>query len=98
MSKRLQVILKDPEYWEIQRAARARHMSIAQWVRQALDRAQRSEPRSPVAKKLGAIRAAARFDFPSGQLDRILAEIESGYGSGPTAPLIGREPKSGTQL
>jgi hypothetical protein len=30
MSKRLQVILKDPEYREIQRVARSRRMSIAE--------------------------------------------------------------------
>jgi hypothetical protein len=28
------------------------------------------------------IRAAARHDFPSADIDRMLAEIESGYGSG----------------
>lgn len=37
MAKRLQVILKDPGYREIQRMARARHMSLAEWLRQALD-------------------------------------------------------------
>jgi hypothetical protein len=31
MSKRLQVILRDPEYREIQKVARSRHMSIAEW-------------------------------------------------------------------
>jgi len=81
MAKRLQVILKDPEYREIQRAARSRHMSIAEWVRQALELARRSEPRGTVAKKLGVIRAAARLDFPTGDIDRMLAEIEMGYGS-----------------
>jgi hypothetical protein len=35
MAKRLQVILKDPDYREIQRMARARNLSIAEWVRQA---------------------------------------------------------------
>ena len=44
MAKRLQVILKDPEYREIQRVARSRHMSIAEWVRQALDLARRRDP------------------------------------------------------
>ena len=44
MAKRLQVILQDPEYREIQRAARSRHMTIAAWVRQALDKARRYEP------------------------------------------------------
>jgi hypothetical protein len=32
MAKRLQVIFQDPDYREIQRAARSRRMSIAQWV------------------------------------------------------------------
>ncbi len=32
MAKRLQVILKDPEYREIQRVARSRRMSIADLI------------------------------------------------------------------
>jgi hypothetical protein len=83
MAKRLQVILKDPEYREIQRMARSRHMSIAEWVRQALDLARRREPGGGVGKKLGVIRAAARHDYPSGDIDGMLAEIERGYGQGP---------------
>jgi hypothetical protein len=67
-------------YREIQRAARSRHMSIAEWVRPALELARRSEPRGTVAKKLGVIRAAARLNYPKGDIDRILAEIEMGYG------------------
>lgn len=82
MAKRLQVILKDPEYREIQRAARSRHLSIAAWVRQALDLARRREPVGGAGKKLEVIRAAARFGFPTGDIDRMLAEIETGYGSG----------------
>jgi hypothetical protein len=83
MAKRLQVILKDPEYREIQRAARSRRMSIAEWVRQALALARRREPGTSVGKKLAVIRAATRHDFPSADIDQMLAEIESGYGSGP---------------
>lgn len=82
MAKRLQVILKDPEYRAIQRAARSRHMSIAEWVRQALALARQREPVGSAGKKLEVIRAAARFDFPAGDIDRMLAEIEAGYGSG----------------
>jgi hypothetical protein len=82
MAKRLQVILRDPEYREIQRAARSRHMSIAEWVRQALELARRREPSSDAGKKLEAIRAAARHSFPSGDIEAMLAEIESGYHSG----------------
>jgi len=76
------VILQDPEYREIQRAARSRRMSIAAWVRQALEIARRREPKADVGKKLAAIRAAARYDFPSGDIDDMLAEIESGYTGG----------------
>ncbi len=82
MAKRLQVILKDPEYREIKRAARSRQMSIAEWVRQALDLAHRREPVGRVGKKLEVIRAAARLDYPTADIDRMLAEIEMGYGSG----------------
>jgi hypothetical protein len=82
MAKRLQVILKDPEYREIQRAARSRRMSIAQWVRQALELARRHEPGAGTGRKLDVIRAAAQHEFPSGHIASMLAEIESGYGAG----------------
>jgi hypothetical protein len=80
MAKRLQVILQDPEYREIQRAANAQHMSIAAWVRQALAMARRREPTGDVGKKLDAVRAAARYNYPTADIDEMLAEIEAGYG------------------
>ncbi len=82
MAKRLQVILQDSEYREIQRAARSRHMSIAEWVRQALSLARRSEPLGSVGKKLEIIRTAARHQYPVADIDSMLAEIEAGYISG----------------
>lgn len=82
MAKRLQVIVQDPEYRDIQRAARLRRMSIAEWARQALVQARRSEPSREVASKLEIIRAAARMDYPTAEIDRMLEEIERGYGSG----------------
>ncbi|MFZ0395491.1 MAG: hypothetical protein WCF17_13575 [Terracidiphilus sp.] len=78
MAKRLQVIVKDPEYRDIQRAARLRRMSIAEWVRQALVQARRSEPSREVASKLEIIRAAARMDFPTADIDRMLEETGQG--------------------
>ena len=83
MSKRLQVILKDPEYRDIERKARSRNMSIAEWVRQALDLARRREPDGGVEKKLAAVRAAVRHNYPSGDIDEMLQEIEEGYSGGP---------------
>ena len=82
MAKRLQVILQDPEYREIQRVARARRMSLAEWVRQALQLACRREPVGDVGKKLDAIRAGARHAYPTAEIDAMLAEIERGYGAG----------------
>ena len=82
MAKRLQVIVQDPEYRDIQQAARLRRMSIAEWVRQALVQARRREPSREVASKLEVIRAAARMDFPTADIDRMLEEIERGYGLG----------------
>jgi hypothetical protein len=82
MAKRLQVILKDPEYKEVQRAARSRRMSIAEWVRQALALARRQEPQGSIGKKLETIQTATRHDYPVSDIDGMLAEIEAGYGPG----------------
>ena len=79
MSKRLQVLLKDPDYREIQRIARSRRMSVAEWVRQALDTARRQEPLTDVERKLEVIRAAVKHNFPTADIDVMLAEIERGY-------------------
>jgi len=82
MAKRLQVILQDTEYREIQRMARSRHMSIAEWVRQALELARRREPIGDSGKKLAVIRAAAQHDFPVSDIESMLADIEKGYATG----------------
>lgn len=82
MPKRLQVIVQDPEYRDIQRAARLQRMSIAEWVRQALVQARKSQPSREIASKLEVIRAAARMEFPTADIDRMLDEIERGYASG----------------
>ncbi len=83
MAKRLQVILQDPEYREIQRIARSRHISLAEWVRQALALARRKEPVGDIGTKLAVIRAAAQHEFPVGTIDEMLADVEKGYGAGP---------------
>ena len=82
MAKRLQVLLQEPDYEEIQRVAQSRHMTVAEWVRQALDSARREEPGGSVARKLEAVRRAASHEFPTADIDQMLAEIEAGYTSG----------------
>lgn len=79
MAKRLQVILQDSDYREIKRVARARRMTIAEWVRHALDLARRREPTIDVGKKLAVIRAAVKHNGPTADIDVMLDEIERGY-------------------
>ena len=79
MSKRLQVLLEDREFRDIQRIAQAKRMSVAEWVRKALRTASRREPLGDTGKKLAVVRAAARHAFPTGEIGEVLAEIERGY-------------------
>ena len=78
MSKRLQIVLQERAYQRIQRAARLRHMSAEEWVRGALQLALREEPSGDIGKKLAAIRAAVMYEFPAGDIELMLGEIESG--------------------
>ncbi|HET6473204.1 MAG TPA: hypothetical protein VFG38_15270 [Pseudomonadales bacterium] len=79
MTKRLQVLLADRDYRDIQRLAKAKNLSIAEWVRQALDAARRIQPIGDAARKLDAIRAAARHDYPTADVEQMNAEIARGY-------------------
>lgn len=79
MSKRLQVLINDSEYREIQRLARSRRVSIAQWVRSALHLARSQETSGDPSRKLEAVRAAARHSYPVADIGQILSEIEHGY-------------------
>ena len=79
MSKRLQVILDDEELMDIQRVAQMKQMTVAEWVRQALRAARRGESAGDPGRKLQAIQAAARYSFPSGDIEKMLEEIEIGY-------------------
>jgi hypothetical protein len=85
MSTRLQVVLDDEELAEIQRTARRNHLTTAEWVRQALRKARRSEPAGDAKKKLAVVRAAAEHAFPASDVQNMLEEIERGYlDDGPT--------------
>jgi hypothetical protein len=79
MSKRLQVLLGEAELREIQRAARAQRMTVAEWVRQALRTALRRDRVSSAGRKTKAIRAAVRHSFPTADIEEMLSQIETGY-------------------
>ena len=74
----MQVLLEESEYDRLQGAAKSRGLSLAE-VRQALRAAYRREPRQDPDKQLAAIRAAARNEYPTGEIDQMLSEIERGY-------------------
>jgi hypothetical protein len=78
MTKRLQVLLDEDELAEIQAAARARRVTVADWVRGAL-RAAREDPSASAERKLATLRRATRHDFPTADIDAMLIEIEAGY-------------------
>jgi hypothetical protein len=79
MSKRLQVVLGEEEYREIQRLARRHRMTVSEWVRQSLRRAGRDEPVVDAGRKLDVVRAAASHEYPVADIEEMLKEIERGY-------------------
>jgi len=79
MSKRLQVVVEDSEFGRFQRAARARGLTLATWVRQALRVAEAQGSSGDLDSKLAAVRAASGYAFPAPDIDVMLAEIERGY-------------------
>ena len=78
------MLLEETEMREIQRSARRRRMTVAEWVRQALRVARRSEPRSDAGKKLQVVRAAAEHNFPTADIGEMLRQIEHGYLDSPS--------------
>lgn len=78
MSKRLQVILDVREYKSFQLIARETGVSLGEWVRQALRRTAEGFSRKTPQSKLKAIAKARRHQFPTGDIDDILSDIERG--------------------
>ena len=83
MSERLQVLLDDADYRDLQRLARRKRMTVSEGVRYALRTARQQEPSIAPDRKLAVLRAAARHEFPSADIDQMLAEIEPGHGQEP---------------
>ena len=84
MSKRLQVLLDEREHRRIQRIARRRGLTVAEWVRQVLRQAATQEPEIDAERKLAVVRRAADHAFPTADIGDMLAEIEAGYTTPPT--------------
>ena len=83
MSTRLQVLLEEEELRELRDAAGREGLTLSAWVRRTLHEARRRQPHGDLANKLAAVRTAAGHDFPTADIDQMLAEIDSGYGQPP---------------
>ena len=79
MSTRLQVRFSDSEIEDIRRLARRERLTVGEWVRRALREAGSRRPGHEPQWKLKAVRKAAKYSFPTAELDRMLTEIERGY-------------------
>jgi hypothetical protein len=79
MSVRLQVLFDERELDAIRRVAVEEGMTVSEWVRATLRKARQERPSGDAARKLAVIRAAAGHDFPTGDIDQMLTEIETGY-------------------
>ena len=82
MSKRLQVLLDEEEFDRLRMTARAEGVTVSEHVRALIRRDQRDRPSKDVERKLAAIREATKLNFPTADIEEILADIERGYLSG----------------
>lgn len=79
MSTRLQVVLSDEEAAALKEVAGREGVTVSEWVRRSLREARRQHAAGSADAKLAAIDAAYQHDFPSGDVDQMLAETERGY-------------------
>lgn len=79
MSKRLQVLLQPKEYKTFRQLAKETGLSLGEWVRQALRLQASGVSSKNLVHKIKNVRKASQYSFPSGEIDRMLSEIEKGY-------------------
>jgi len=73
------VLLPDDEMSAIQSLAKREHLTVGEWVRRVLQQARASRPVIEPETKLKAVRQAAKYAFPTADIDQMLTEIERGY-------------------
>lgn len=75
-------MLSGQEMSDIQRRAEREGLAIGEWVRRVLLKARTARPVIDPKTKLAAVRLAVKHSFPKSDIDRMLREIERGYGEG----------------
>lgn len=80
MSKRLQVVVGEADLERYGRSAQASGQTLSEWVRQAMNVAERERSSGDVEAKLAIVRKAVTLNLtPAVDIDTMLAEIEMGY-------------------
>ena len=77
----MQVVMPDDEYRAMVRAARRSGKSVSQLVRDSLRRTLAEDAEQPAEERIAGVLRFARFAGPTGDIDRILAEIDQGRDS-----------------
>lgn len=77
MSYRLQVLIPEEMDQRIRKAARRLQVSKGEWVRRAIDRALASDR---AGEEADPVRALADLGGPTGDIERMLDDIEAGRG------------------
>jgi hypothetical protein len=70
--------MDDEELTKLQRTAAREGTTVAEWVRRALQRALEERPQRARDRRIAAVRAAIRHEFPAPDIDRMLEEINLG--------------------
>lgn len=77
------MLLDEAEFDDLRAAARRQGVPVSEWVRDALRSARRRQPRGDLEDKVQAVRAAVRHEFPTADIEEMLAEVERGYAAPP---------------
>ena len=80
MSKRLQVVMEDEEIEGLRRTAEREGLTLSEWARRALRRAQLRQQGPTAKQKVEALERALKCGHPTGDIEQILASIETGRG------------------
>lgn len=74
------MLMPDDEYRAVVRTARRRGRPVAEIVRESLRRTLAEQERPDPAERIAAVLRFAKFEGPTGDIDRLLSEIERGRG------------------
>ena len=78
MSTRLQIIIDEEEAKRLQRCAERAGLTVSEWARRALRKAEEAQEGPSPQRKRIALDEALKCGHPTGDIDQMLSEIERG--------------------